>query len=89
MGLKVKLVKSRAGSSARQDATIEGLGLTILGSERLLKNTPEIRGMLNKVRHLVEMQIVADEPVVRQRRKPKSIRVRDAARARAVESSKS
>ena len=53
MGIKVKLVKSHSGASERQVATIVGLGLKKFGSEKLLKDTPAIRGMINKVRHLV------------------------------------
>ncbi len=85
MGLKVKLVKSIAGSNERQVATVVGLGLTKFGSERLLKDTPAIRGMLKKVAHLVEHEVVKDEPKLRERRKPYKIRARDAARANAAQ----
>jgi large subunit ribosomal protein L30 len=81
MALKVKLVKSSSSSSARQLATIAGLGLTKFGSERVLKDTPAIRGMILKVRHLVSWEETSDEPKVRARTKPRKIRVRDAARA--------
>lgn len=81
MALKVKLVKSSSSASARQLATISGLGLSRLGSVRVLKDTAPIRGMLDKVRHLVTFEEVAEEPKVRARVKPRKIRVRDAARA--------
>ncbi len=83
MGLKVKLVKSHSGSNERQLKTIFGLGLRKFGSERLLKDTPEIRGMVFKVRHLVTCEVVKDEPEKTVRRKPRHIRNRDAARAAA------
>ncbi|MBE2250026.1 MAG: 50S ribosomal protein L30 [Myxococcus sp.] len=86
MGIKVKLVKSHSGASERQVATIVGLGLKKFGSEKLLKDTPAIRGMINKVRHLVHHEIVKDEPKVRARQKPRAVRVRDAARAAAAKS---
>ena len=86
MGIKVKLVKSHSGASERQVATIVGLGLKKFGSEKLLKDTPAIRGMIDKVRHLVEHEIVKDEPNVRARTKPRAVRVRDAARAAAAKS---
>jgi large subunit ribosomal protein L30 len=85
MGIKVKLVKSPSSASARQVATIKGLGVWKFGSERLLKDTPAIRGMLDKVRHLVAFETVKEEPKVRARQKPRKIRVRDAARARAAQ----
>lgn len=85
MGIKVKLVKSHSGASERQVATIVGLGLKKFGSEKLLKDTPAIRGMIAKVRHLVSSEIVKEEPKVRARQKPRAVRVRDAARAKAAQ----
>ena len=82
MALKVKLTKSYAGSSVDQLATIDSLGLKKFGDERLLKDTPAIRGMVNKVRHLVTAETVAGEAPKATRRKARKIRVRDAARAR-------
>lgn len=83
MGIKVKLTKSSAGASAKQVATVRGLGLNKFGSERLLKDTPLVRGMIDRVRHLVTMELVKDEPAKSKRQKPRKIRVRDAARAKA------
>ncbi|MFZ5439495.1 MAG: 50S ribosomal protein L30 [Myxococcota bacterium] len=85
MGIKVKLVKSPSSASEQQVATVKGLGLWKFGSEKLLKDTPAIRGMIGKVRHLVAFEIVKDEPKVRARTKPRKIRVRDAARAKAAQ----
>ena len=82
MGIKIKLIKSPSSASAQQVATVKGLGVWKFGSERLLKDTPQIRGMLNKVRHLIAFETVKDEPKTRTRRKPLKIRNRDAARAK-------
>lgn len=46
MGIKIKLIKSPSSASAKQVATVKGLGVWKFGSERLLKDTPAIRGML-------------------------------------------
>lgn len=83
MGLKIKLIKSPSSASAKQVATVKGLGVWKFGSERLLKDTPAIRGMLDRVQHLVSFEVVKEEPKVRARRKPYKIRARDAARAAA------
>jgi large subunit ribosomal protein L30 len=88
MGIKVKLVKSHSSSSARQVATVIGLGLTKFGSESILKDSPSVRGMLDKVRHLVTFEVVKEEPKILPRRKPRHIRVRDAARAKAQQAGK-
>ena len=81
MGLKIKLVKSFSGASERQLATITGLGLTKFGEERLLKDTPAIRGMVFKVKHLVHSEKVAEEPKANPRRKSRRAVVRERARA--------
>ncbi len=43
----------------RQKKTVRGLGLGKLNSTRILKDTPEIRGMVQKVIHLVDIEEVA------------------------------
>jgi large subunit ribosomal protein L30 len=85
MALKIKLTKSIAGASESQLATIEGLGLKKFGQERLLQDTPSVRGMVFKVKHLVSSEVVEGEAPKRQRRKPRKIAVRDRARAAAAQ----
>jgi len=53
--LKVKLVKSIIGRKDDQIATIKALGLKKINSEVEHNDTPQIRGMLQKVIHLVEV----------------------------------
>ena len=72
MALKVKLVRSLEGRSERQRATVTGLGLKKLGHERLLKDTPAIRGMVAKVSHMVTMEQVPGDAPKRQRVIPKA-----------------
>lgn len=82
MALKVKLIKSFAGASETQLRTIQGLGLKKFGQERILKDTPAIRGMVFKVKHLVSQEVVSQEAPAPKRRKPRKIVQRDRARAR-------
>ncbi len=51
--LTVKLVKSVAGTRSDHRATIRGLGLRRVNSQRTLEDTPAVRGMINKVAYLV------------------------------------
>ena len=88
MGLKVKLTKSFSGANERQMRTIQGLGLRKFNQERLLKDTPEIRGMIFKVQHLVSHEVVKEEPKKTVRRKPAHIRNRDARIARETAAAK-
>jgi large subunit ribosomal protein L30 len=72
MALKVKLVKSWAGSPQDQRDTVAGLGLNKMNSERILRDTPPIRGMIAKVQHLVSFEEVPGDVPVRARRKGKA-----------------
>jgi large subunit ribosomal protein L30 len=56
--IKVKLVKSGIGFPKDQRDTIKGLGLKKLQQTRVLNDTPAIRGMINKIIHLVEYETV-------------------------------
>jgi large subunit ribosomal protein L30 len=49
----VTLVKSPIGFEKSQGKTCEGMGLRKLNATVTLKDTPETRGMIFKVRHLV------------------------------------
>ena len=54
--IKVKQVRSAIGRPEKQRATLRGLGLTKMHKESVLVDTPAVRGMLNKVSHLVDWQ---------------------------------
>ena len=54
--LKITLVKSTIGFNRTQDETVIGLGLRRLNHTVELADTPETRGMIHKVRHLVTVQ---------------------------------
>ena len=51
--LIVKQVKSAIGRQSNQRKTLVGLGLNKINKERELEDTPSIRGMIEKVKHLV------------------------------------
>ena len=53
--LRVKQVKSPQRREASQRATLVGLGLNKISRERELEDTPTVRGMIAKVKHLVEI----------------------------------
>jgi len=50
---------SPIGRRADQEATLKGLGLNKRHRQRTLEDTPAVRGMINKVKHLV--RVVAAE----------------------------
>lgn len=54
--VKVTLKKSTIGFGKKQAAVVEGLGLRRLNHTVELVDTPATRGMIHKVRHLVEVQ---------------------------------
>ena len=51
--IKITQVKSKIGSDKRQKATITALGIKKLNHSVEVEATPQILGMVNKVRHLV------------------------------------
>jgi large subunit ribosomal protein L30 len=53
--LTVKLVRSVASTREDHRATVRGLGLRKLNSQRTLEDTPAVRGMINKVAYLVQV----------------------------------
>ncbi len=52
--IKVTLIKSLIGTKKTHRATVKGLGLRRINSSSLLFDTPEIRGMIQKVNYLVK-----------------------------------
>ncbi len=53
--IKVKQVKSEIGSNRRQRATLRGLGIRRMHKVVEVEDTPAVRGMINKVTHLVQV----------------------------------
>jgi large subunit ribosomal protein L30 len=53
--IKIKLVKSGIGHPEKHRAVLRGMGLTKLNKVVVLKDTPETRGMIRKVSHLLEV----------------------------------
>lgn len=56
--LKITQVKSSIGSTKRQKATLEALGLKKLNNPVIHEATPQIVGMVNKMRHLITVEEV-------------------------------
>ncbi len=53
--IKVRLLKSVAGCERTQRDTVRGLGLKRIDQVVELVDTPAVRGMINKVNHLVRI----------------------------------
>ena len=54
--IKVVQIRSAIGREGSQRKTLIGLGLNKIGRVRELEDTPAVRGMINKVKHLVRFQ---------------------------------
>ena len=54
--LKITLMKSPTGFNRTQGKTVQGMGLRRIRHTVELLDTPETRGMIHKVRHLVTVQ---------------------------------
>ncbi len=53
--LKIQLVRSTIGRPRRHKRTVKGLGFRRLNQVITVQDTPEIRGMINRVPHLVRV----------------------------------
>ncbi|TSA10538.1 MAG: 50S ribosomal protein L30 [Comamonadaceae bacterium] len=53
--VKVQLIRSPIGCQESHRATVRGLGLRKIRSVRELEDTPEVRGMINKISYLVKV----------------------------------
>ncbi len=53
--IKVQLVRSPIACQESHRATVRGLGLRKIRSIRELVDTPEVRGMINKISYLVKV----------------------------------
>jgi len=51
--IRIKLVHSPIGTNKRVRATVRGLGLRKVGSERELERTASVEGMVRRLKHLV------------------------------------
>lgn len=54
--LQIKQIRSQIGVKPPIRATLRALGLRKISAERVHDDTPVIRGMLDKVKHLVEVK---------------------------------
>ncbi len=53
--IQIKQVRSAIGSIPKQRATLKSLGLRRINHVVTKKDTPQVRGMIKKVIHLVEI----------------------------------
>ena len=59
--INITLVKSGIGYSQSQKRTLKALGFHRLNQSVIHDDTASIRGMVNKVRHLVKVEVSSDE----------------------------
>jgi len=56
MALKVTQVKSAIGTKPKQRGTLRALGLRGIGQSNVLEDTPDARGQIQKVPHLIAVR---------------------------------
>ncbi|MBN2139584.1 MAG: 50S ribosomal protein L30 [Desulfovibrionaceae bacterium] len=52
---KIRLVKSMIGCTPKQRDTLKALGLRRIRQEKSFEERPSVQGMIEKVKHLVEV----------------------------------
>ncbi|MFM8531866.1 MAG: 50S ribosomal protein L30 [Ilumatobacteraceae bacterium] len=58
--IRVTQVKSSIGSKPKAKGTLRALGLGRIGQTHLLPDTRDVRGMINRVPHLIEVEEVVE-----------------------------
>jgi len=54
--VKVRLVRGLRGTQSRNRLSVRALGLNKLNDVRELKDSPQVRGLINKVQYLVQVE---------------------------------
>lgn len=54
--ITVRLVRSMIGHPKKHRAVLRGMGLTRMHKAVALPDTPQVRGMIDKVQHLVRVE---------------------------------
>lgn len=54
--LSVTMIKSKFGRLPRHQACLKGLGLTKMNQTIQIPNTPEFRGMINKISYMLKIE---------------------------------
>ncbi len=54
--IKVRLVKGLQGTQGRHRLSVRALGLSKINDVRELKDSPQVRGLINKVHYLVRVE---------------------------------
>lgn len=54
--VKVRLVKGLQGTQGRHRLSVKALGLRKVNDVRELKDSPQVRGLINKVQYLVRVE---------------------------------
>ena len=54
--VKVRLVRGLRGTQSRHPLSVKALGLNKLNDVRELKDSPQVRGLINKVHYLVQVE---------------------------------
>lgn len=54
--LKVTLIKSLIGKPNKLKSVVAGLGLKRVNSFVIINNTPEVRGMISKINHMLRVE---------------------------------
>jgi large subunit ribosomal protein L30 len=59
--IKVTQTRSAIGSKPKQRGTLRALGLGRIGKTHVLPDTPDVRGMLARVPHLITVEELVEE----------------------------
>ena len=70
--LKITQIKSRIGATAKQCANLDALGLHRINHTVTHSDSAIIKGMVERVKHLVTVEVVEEKPAKKTERKSKA-----------------
>jgi large subunit ribosomal protein L30 len=71
--LKIRLRKSLIGEKPATRRTAQALGFNKRGSEVTVEDTPSVRGMIHKLRHLIDFVEDEDQTLKKRSKKPRTV----------------
>lgn len=87
--LRITQVRSAIGREFDQKGTLKALGIRKLNSTVIKEDTPQIRGMIRKIRHLLVVEEIKEKKTTAQEKKAKPRSTKEKSKLESIQEEKS
>lgn len=87
--LRITQVRSAIGREFNQKGTLKALGIRKLNSTVIKEDTPQIRGMIRKIRHLLVVEEIKEKKTTSQEKKAKPRSTKKKSKLESIQEEKS